>query len=448
MANITSTSSITEVVGQPPNLYVPPATSQLSVSAALRYLRLTPGASTITINDSNVNIQKNLAALQALQSRITEVTSTDAVKLLTVTDKDYTNDKGILSKWVGNSSEYKLNFTDITSAKAKTIWDSSISANVNSFAVKDTAINIQNNFTDLTTMATDGVLGSVLQLNTSALITLSVDQYQTGATLLTKINKGFYNLAVTGASVGNVITAAGGLNLGANTRVKSISITDNTDNIDDNIDALQRLGMKIKTIAQTDANPSDLVLELNASQIQTNAFVLGKIVTGYQLAAQNTSAAQFSNILNNKKVITVDIVDKAANISRNWNTLNNLNNGTLSTVTVSDGTSTAIKINASQMAVSKTLLNKFSQPLNGSPTFKIEVTEATASQVSDMLDTKEISSFDIKDTSENIGLYLNSLIDAVDTQKINSIKTTRAIKITKRIKYLKRPLVVYNFCAH
>ena len=181
--------------------------------------------------------------------------------------------------------------------------------------------------------------------------------------------------------------------------------------------------MKIKTIAQTDANPSDLVLELNASQIQTNAFVLGKIVTGYQLAAQNTSAAQFSNILNNKKVITVDIVDKAANISRNWNTLNNLNNGTLSTVTVSDGTNTAIKINASQMAVSKTLLNKFSQPLNGSPTFKIEVTEATASQVSDMLDTKEISSFDIKDTSENIGLYLNSLIDAVDTQKINSIKT-------------------------
>lgn len=423
MANITSTSSITEVVGQPPNLYVPPATSQLSVSAALRYLRLTPGASTITINDSNVNIQKNLAALQALQSRITEVTSTDAVKLLTVTDKDYTNDKGILSKWVGNSSEYKLNFTDISSAKAKTIWDSEISANVNSFAVKDTAINIQNNFTDLTTMATNGVLGSVLQLNTSALITLSVDQYQSGATLLTKINKGFYNLAVTGASVGNVITAAGGLNLGANTRVKSISITDNTDNIDDNIDALQRLGMKIKTIAQTDANPSDLVLELNASQIQTNAFVLGKIVTGYQLAAQNTSAAQFSNILNNKKVITVDIVDKAANISRNWNTLNNLNNGTLSTVTVSDGTSTPIKINASQMAVSKTLLNKFSQPLNGSPTFKIEVTEATASQVSDMLDTKEISSFDIKDTSENIGLYLNSLIDAVDTLKINSIKT-------------------------
>ena len=82
--------------------------------------------------------------------------------------------------------------------------------------------------------------------------------------------------------------------------------------------------------------------------------MLGKIVTGYQLAAQNTSAAQFTNILNNKKVITVDIVDKAANIARNWNTLNNLNNGTLSTVTVSDGSTATIKINASQMAVSKT----------------------------------------------------------------------------------------------
>jgi len=418
MANITSSTSITGVVGQPPNLYVPPATSELSVSAALRYLRLTPGATTITINDTNINIQKNLAALQALQSRITVITSTDATKSLTVTDKDYSTDKGILAKWVGNGSEYKLNFTDITSAKAKTLWDSSLSANVNSFAIKDTAINIQNNFTDLTAMATDGVVGSVTQLNTSALITLSVDQFQSGTTLLSKINKGFYNLAITGSSVGNVVSTGGGLNLGANTRVKSISITDNTDNIDNNIDALQRLGMKIKTIAQNDTNPSDLVLELDANQIQTNAFVLGKIVTGYQLAAQNTSAAQFTNILNNKKVITVDIVDKAANISRNWNTLNNLNNGTLSTVTVSDGTTSAIKINASQMAVSKTLLNKFSPPeVDGSPTFKIEVTEATASQVTDMLDVKEISSFDIKDTSENIGLYLSSLIDAVDTQK-------------------------------
>ena len=59
-------------------------------------------------------------------------------------------------------------------------------------------------------------------------------------------------------------------------------------------------------------------------------------------------------------------------------------------------------------------------------TFKLEVTEAAANQVEELQGNKEISKFDIKDTAENIGLYLDDLIDSASENegKLNFIKTT------------------------
>jgi len=423
--------SITTAVGEPANLYVPPPPpADLTVSAALRYLKLTPGA-TVSISDSATNIQKNLATLQSLNGRITAVrASSDQASVLTVSYKDFTSDRGILAKW-SNNAGHQFIFTDVTAAAANTLWNNDYTR---SLSVKDTAINLQNNFDNLVSIQTQNSskITSLTQTNSSALITLNTSQYTSGrdSGIFTKLNKGISNLAITNASVSDVV-GPNGLRLGAESRVKSISIIDNTDNIDNGINALQNVGMKIKTIAQNNVGV-DSVLELDATEIKNNASVLGKIITGYQLAAQNTAASQLSAMLANRKVITIDVKDSATNISRNWDSINKINSA-IHFVEVSDSDA-AIKIKASQLAVSQDLINKFKVPSDMTgPTgaFKLEISEATASQVEELQASSQIAAFDIKDTAENIGLYLDDLKNSIDASngKLKYIKTANSAQI-------------------
>ena len=427
--------SITTAVGEPANLYVPPPPpSDLTVSAALRYLKLTPGA-TISISDSATNIQKNLATLQSLNGRITAVrASSDAASVLTVSYKEYTADKGILSKW-SNNAGHQFIFTDVTAAAANTLWNNDFT---NKLSIKDTAINLQNNFDNLVSIQNQNSskITAVTQSNVTALITLNTTQYaaaKDSVGFFTKLNKGISNIAVTGASVYDVVHS-NGLRLGSELRVKSISIVDSTDNIDININLLQNVGMKIKTISQ-DNMGIDKTLELDATEIKNNSSVLGKIITGYQLAAQNTAASQLNAMLSNRKVISIDVKDSASNISRNWDSINKINSS-INFVEVSDSDN-PIKIKASQLALSQGLINKFNVPAElagvSGPTgeFKLEISEATASQVEELQASEQISGFDIKDTAENIGLYLADLKNSVDASngKLRFIKTANSAQI-------------------
>jgi len=427
--------SITTAVGEPANLYVPPPPpSDLTVSAALRYLKLTPGA-TISISDSATNIQKNLATLQSLNGRITAVrASSDAASVLTVSYKEYTADKGILSKW-SNNAGHQFIFTDVTAAAANTLWNNDFT---NKLSIKDTAINLQNNFDNLVSIQNQNSskITAVTQSNVTALITLNTTQYaaaKDSVGFFTKLNKGISNIAITGATVYDVVHS-NGLRLGAELRVKSISIVDSTDNIDININLLQNVGMKIKTISQDNIG-IDKTLELDATEIKNNSSVLGKIITGYQLAAQNTAASQLNAMLSNRKVISIDVKDSASNISRNWDSINKINSS-INFVEVSDSDN-PIKIKASQLALSQGLISKFNVPTElagvSGPTgeFKLEISEATASQVEELQASEQISAFDIKDTAENIGLYLADLKNSVDASngKLRYIKTANSAQI-------------------
>lgn len=438
-----NTVPLTNAVGVPAELYVaPPPPVDLSVSAALRYLKLTPGSS-VSISDSAANIQKNLATLQSMNARISAVkASSDLNTTLTVSYKDYSADKGILAKWSNNSS-HQFILTDVTAQAAGALWNSDFTK---SLTIKDTAINIQNNFDSLVDILSQNSqkLTSVTQSNTAGVISLTTAQYTAGKVeLFGKLNKGIQNIAITNANVSDVI-ASGGLRLGLATNVKSITINDSTDNIDLGIDALQRVGMKIKTISQSDL-AIDNTLELDALQIRNNASVLGKIITGYQLAAQNTAASQLSSMLANRKVISVDVKDSAANISRNWDKINGIS-PSINFIEVSDS-SNAIKLKSSQLAVGQDLISKFKvpsnylRPINGtingnvqsampSGLFKLEISEATASQVDALQASNEVTSFDIKDTAENIILYLEDLKNSVSTDgKLQSIKTANTAQL-------------------
>ena len=418
--------SLTLAVGEPANLYLPvDPPADLSVSAALNYLKLKPG-STVSISDTSLNIQKNLSTLQALNGRITAVkSSNEDSKVLNVTYKEYQVDKGILSKW-SNNTGHQFNFIDISAAAAYQFWNQDFT---NTLSVKDTAINIQNNFSNLLSIHAQngGKLASMTQLNTSALISLSTSQFAEAESsdFLKKLNKGINNFAITNATVSDVVGSSSAL--GYKPSIKSISILDTTDNIDNRINDLRGVGMKIKTISQNNLT-EDNVLELTASEIKANSSVLGKIITGYQLAAQNTSASQLSAIISNRKVISIDVKDTAINISRNWDSLNSYSNSIniIEVIPPAAGSSATniINIKASQLANSKILINKFPPPVNSIDSFKLNVLEATASQANDLLNSNEISSFDVKDTAENIGKYITDLFSG--RAKINSVRTANS----------------------
>src|SRR5205085_7737484 len=111
-----------------------------------------------------------------------------------------------------------------------------------------------------------------------------------------------------------------------------IGITDTTDAIDGNLDALKKVGLRVKTLQQTDP-VNDIIL--TAGQVKSDASLLGKITSDYHLAVMGASAAQLASLSSNHKVDTVSVEDTAANISRKWSLLQNLTD-TLSAVAVTD----------------------------------------------------------------------------------------------------------------
>ena len=422
--------SLTVAIGEPANLYLPvDPTADMSVSAALNYLKLKPGSS-VSISDTNLNIQKNLATLQTLNARITAVRSSENTKLLNVTYKEFQNDKGILAKW-SNNPVHQFEFTDITAADAYQVYRKDSTFRM---SIKDTAINIQNNLFNLISIDSEdsSKIKSVTQINTSALISLTASKFaeadNSPTNFLNKLNKGISNFAITEASVSDVVGSAS--SLGYKSSIKSIAIKDSTDAIDININALRGVGMKIKTISQNNLL-EDSVLELTASEIKANSSVLGKIITGYQLAAQNTAASQLSSLLSNRKVISIDVNDTAINISRNWDSLNSYSNSINKIEVFIPPPTTAfpvpnniINIKASQLANSKTLINKFLGPVNTTDSFRLNVSEASTSQVNDLLNSNEIYSFDIKDTTENISKNILEVFGG--RSKINFVKTANS----------------------
>jgi len=462
---MTTTTSITTAAGVPPaDLYIPAASTSvaslyLTVAQALRYLKISSGATAVgapnvKIVDSAINIQKNLSSLQTYLSKIESlrekpVQGSSLSQRLTLTDSEFqkfrgtTASTGLLGKWI-SEPDNKINVTNISATRAKTVWDADKTF-IAKISIKDTAVNIQNNFSNLLGLQTDGALDTINQSNSTSLISLSKTQYTNSGTLdlLNRINKQNYKLNLTGITVKDLIGGDGGIGgatgLKDNSKVRTVSIIDNTQEIDDNLKDLQRAGMKISTISQK-SDDSDKILDVTAAEIRANRVVLGKIITGYQLHAENVTADQLNYLRDNKKVIQIDIVDTAKNISRNWNTLHAIDSAALTSVTVSDyeidaetySSDTAIKITAEQLAVSKSLLNKFTSPSGDAAapvrSFSLEITNATVSQLDDFSDLHEISKIDIVDTSDNILENIDKV--TMSLSLINNIKTSNLAKFS------------------
>jgi hypothetical protein len=379
----------------------------LTVANALAALRRHTYSS-VEISDTAANIARNLDSLQTFASKITAVDASDGSDNIAISGGQYQKDSGILALWAAGAGHT----VSITAAKASMV--SSLADYVTSVSVADSRANIQSHLNDLQTVATSGVLKEILQTGTSGNLTITTAQLDADQDALGKIKNGAYTLAITGASVNEVLGIGRDTALAQNNKIKSIAIVDTTDAIANHLDDLQKVGLRVKSITQTDPTSH---LEITGQQYKQDAVVLGKIITSDMLDVIDASATQARGLSADHRVVTVDVQDNAKNISRNWSFLQRLADD-LTSITVTDQ-GNAVTLTADQFANSDTLLSKFSGD------HKLAISGVSAADATTVAGEDNVESVEVSDSSANIVSSLDDLQSLNGAGKLKSISLAR-----------------------
>lgn len=382
-----------------PTYPVAAAGDSLTVAQALSRLRLTPG-STVSIADTAENIQKNLDALQGQAARITDLAATDGRQQLSVSAAQYAKDGAVLALWgAGSGNQVEVTGVSATAAASfvatKPDWVSTIT-------VADSITGIQRNLDALQTLAAAGSVRQIVHTTAASTLKITAAQFAASGDALAAIKNQGYVLAITDASVADTLGLDGKSALAANTKVKSIAIKDGTDAIEANLDALQRVGLRLKSIAQTDA---DNPMTLSAAQVAKDAVTLGKILTSYQLDVIRASAAQVAKLAANQKVVTLAVADTADNLSRKWALLQRLSDS-LTSVEVTDP-GTALTLTGDQLALGDGLLAKFLD--DDDHTYALSISGVKAGQAAGLAALDHVAALNVTDSADNLVANLDAL---------------------------------------
>lgn len=381
-------------------LFAPQAApGAMTVAAALSTLKARPGAS-VDIVDTVANIQKNLDALQGLAARITSLETGDTARQLQVGAGSYQRNAAILAKW-GAGDGQTVEVANVGAAAA-TALVAAKPAWVTSITVADGSGNLQRNLDALQALVTGGNLRQIVHTGPATPMKITAAQLVANQDALGAIKNQAYALAITDATVSHTLGLDGQSALGSNPKIKSIAVKDGTDAIEANLDALQRVGLKLKSISQTDA---DNPLTLTGAQYWQNAVAIGKILTNVQLDVIRASAAQTAQLAANQKVVTISVADTAANIARRWGLMDRLADS-LTAIEVTDA-GNPVTITGDQLSAGSELLAKFAG--SGSPPYQLAVTGVKAGQAATVAAIENVSSVKVADTAANIVAHLDAL---------------------------------------
>ena len=347
----------------------------------------------VKVSDTVGNVSANLAALQAVATLATpklgSINLTGGSNLLGMTHLLRTQSGAALAKIAGN---YSLALTGATVAQAIAL---NSDAKVASVTVTDSAANLSDNINDLHSLGKK--LQSASLSVAGAPLSLTHTQWIGKASTLNKITGGF-TATVSG------VAAARASGVVSDTRVASVQVKDTRSNINNQLAALQGLGVQVSAIEQTDVGR----LSLTAAQWSSYTATLAKIGTsttiqGSQATAElNVTQAVISSLSalgNDSRVKTVGITDSADNVSASWNTINTntLVAASGSSISLLAGSSTPLKLTDEQVGASTSTLAKIT---NGS--YSLQVSEAGASAAQTLASNSKVTGIDVLDTAANV----------------------------------------------
>ncbi len=273
-----------------------------------------------TISDKAANIQSGLSGLLS-DMKLTSITLTDAsTPTLAVPYAAYGADAALLAKI---TSVYNLAVTGATVAQAA---DLQSSGKIASFAVSDSAANVQAGFAAL---LGDTKLSSIALTDTSKpTFALTYAAYSADAALLAKISTAC-TITVAGATVGQAAGLQGAKN------VTSFTISDSAANVQAGFSGLLS-DKKLSSITLTDA--STPTFALTYADYAADASLLSKISSPYNLTVAGATAAQASSLQNSSKVTSFTISDTEANVAKSLAAL--AGDSKLTSISLADPTQT------------------------------------------------------------------------------------------------------------
>lgn len=376
--------------------------STVSVATALATIGATRSGM-VTIQDTADNIARNLDALQAARSRISAITI-DGTDPLKISAKQVQSAAGALAK----ISSYTLAIDNALAADVKRL---AANTKVTSITVRDSAVNLGTQLNALQTH--QNKVSDIWQTGLIRPIEIQSAQLTSAADALGKIRSS-YTLNVRGVSVADLAAVA------ANDAVKGIGVLDTSDAIANNLDTLQSYGIKLLSAQSTDKAP----LSVTASQISSDALVLGKIYGGYQLNVRGASLAELAALSNNSKIKTIDVRDTAENVARNLEALKKLGKS-LTSIEIVDPQN-ALAITGKEFAGYAAVLEKIS-----TSNVSYAVSSASIARLSSLADHERVASIAVSDSAKNIVAGFEALSALGDKLTgIERVGTTTALTIT------------------
>ena len=386
--------------------------SPVSVSVALAALKINPIAK-IQISDTTANINNNLDTLTKYANNLTQIgfndpQGTSNSGVLNMTNTQFNSYVKLLPKI---ATGYQLNIADADASSAATLVADSRVASV---SVKDSSANVNLRLDALSTATNKSKISKIVLTTPATPLTLTAAQYTSSAFGLSKLT-GSYSLAITGA---NVTTAIG---YAQNQSIKTISVEDTAQNISNNLDGLVQLGLRLKEVKGTNSN----VYDVNASQIQPDSLVIGKLYNGYQLNVHGADMNMTQLLFSNKKAIKIDVVDTAANISSRIALLGSMGS-TLNSIHVTDAATKSLSLTSDQFGQYTGVLAK----ILSTDAYKVAVSQATAAEAQTLSTNTLVSGITVADSAQGISVAIDDLNANTKVTGISISTSNQALRLS------------------
>ncbi|MEI7784758.1 MAG: hypothetical protein WCK08_10275 [Betaproteobacteria bacterium] len=378
-----------------------PAT--MGVAEALVAIRSSP-RSKISISDSSDNIERNFDALARIGGNITSVSLSDADGKVDISASQFKKNIKLIDKFSG-SAIFAVNRA--TASYASTLQ---AHAKVDAFKIYDNSTEIS---AKLSTLNSASKLGQLTVSTPQTLISMTSGQLSDFSSLLEKIQGSPFALKI------NEATASQAVALKDDTRVRSIAVVDTAGAISDNLDELRELGSKLQQVKSSDSQ----VIELTADQLQRDALVIGKLYKGYELAVTQATLQQAAPLASNRKIVSVDVVDTAANISSNLATLAKLGSD-LTSVHVTD-IGNALSMSSSAFRSYSGVLSKIVEDDD----YKVQINGASVFEAQTLSGTDRIDKINVTDTAAAISANLEALASNSKIDQISQLGKSRLITV-------------------
>lgn len=421
------------------NYYLQSTTAPaVSVAAALSAFKINPYAK-LDISDTAANFEKNFVALNRAANNIKNVKVTgDQNSVIQLSASQYLGASKLINKMTPGGESVGFSFS-LTDALSKDAVNFNNIGKVSNFSIRDSSTNISKSVTTLMALAGGGKLGTLqltdpgssIKVEAGQLLNLNSDPSSVEKNAFWNRLRGGYFFDVSGASTATALQLHDPDILNLSDKVRSVSILDSATNIANNLDELQAMGVQLKAIKSEKA---DDIFKVDAAQLQRDSAVLGKIYKGYQLAVFNLGASSALSIKSNKKIVSMDIVDTAKNLSKNIALMDRLGSQ-LKTIQIS-GEETQLALTGQDFLRYGSVLEKISKPNGDKDTsYKLYISNASVFDAQAIADDKvgkgkQVEGIDVADTSDSISLNLDDLFQNDLVKNIRQTGRTKAISIT------------------